>query len=538
MRDSSQLVIAQRHRPVAAEIDDGEYREKFFQSDRAVNQTGKRTVRPIDPAREDERPFFADTSHNRFGNNQSRLRIFAQPDVVGAIGNAGAHAGTDIGSIRILPAGINDTQPVQVRDTGKLADDECVQGLGVNSSPGELLLGFVRHREHGQINLVDGVVEFFGEREREVLRRGLRAFLVKCSALPQRKPRQPDEEQIRHGCDHRDAPDKNGAGLGDALAACLIVHVGRLCGLTGSSTGTLTSCIWKSVFCRVMNRQRAGTEILDFRTVAGMLSPMKLKDIQNEPDDRRLPIDRVGVKSLRYPVQVRDKAHSLQSTIATVQLTVDLPHHFKGTHMSRFIEVLSSHGPVVHVDNIRNILEQLTARLQSDCAHLDFEFPFFLEKRAPVTGAPGLMDYTARFRATLERGRMNFEVTVVVPVTTLCPCSKAISETGAHNQRGHVTLAVRCRKPMWLEDMIRLVEDSASSELYSLLKRPDEKAVTELAYANPVFVEDLVRNVALRCEADANVRWYRVEAENFESIHNHNAYALIEKHAAVPPRHD
>lgn len=254
-----------------------------------------------------------------------------------------------------------------------------------------------------------------------------------------------------------------------------------------------------------------------------------LKDTQNEPDDRMLAIDRVGVKSLRYPIQVRDKHHALQSTIATVQLTVDLPHHFKGTHMSRFVEVLSSHGPVIHVDNIRDILAQLTAKLESACAHLDFEFPFFLEKRAPVTGAPGLLDYTARFNATLENGAMDFVVTVVVPVTTLCPCSKAISAAGAHNQRGHVTLAVRCSKPMWLEDMIRLVEDCASSELYSLLKRPDEKAVTERAYDNPVFVEDLVRNVALRCEADSNIVWYRVEAENFESIHNHNAYALIEK---------
>ncbi|MDX2081063.1 MAG: GTP cyclohydrolase FolE2 [Terrimicrobiaceae bacterium] len=254
-----------------------------------------------------------------------------------------------------------------------------------------------------------------------------------------------------------------------------------------------------------------------------------LKDTQNEPDTRKLAIDRVGVKDLRYPIQVRDKHHSVQSTIATVQLTVDLPHHFKGTHMSRFVEVLGSHGPVIHVDNIRDILTQLTVRLESSCAHLDFEFPFFLEKRAPVTGAPGLIDYTARFNATLENGTMDFVVTAVVPVTTLCPCSKAISTAGAHNQRGHVTLSVRCRKPMWIEDMIRLVEDCASSELYSLLKRPDEKAVTERAYDNPVFVEDLVRNVAVRCEADANIAWYRVEAENFESIHNHNAYALIEK---------
>jgi GTP cyclohydrolase I len=191
---------------------------------------------------------------------------------------------------------------------------------------------------------------------------------------------------------------------------------------------------------------------------------------------------------------------------------------------------------VVHVDNIRTILEQLTKRLESDCAHLEFEFPFFLEKKAPVTGSTGLLDYTAKFQATLERGKMDFLVQVIVPVTTLCPCSKAISSAGAHNQRGHVTFAIRFGKPMWIEDMIRLVEDSASSELYSLLKRPDEKAVTERAYGNPVFVEDLVRNIAVRCEADSNITWYRIEAENFESIHNHNAYALIEKPDAKSSR--
>lgn len=259
---------------------------------------------------------------------------------------------------------------------------------------------------------------------------------------------------------------------------------------------------------------------------------MSLKDTQNERDTRKLPIDRVGIKDLRYPIQIRDKDHAVQSTIATVQLTVDLPHHFKGTHMSRFVEVLASHGAILHVDNIRDILQQLTARLESDCAHVDFEFPYFLEKKAPATGAVGVMDYTARFNATLEKKKMDFVVTVAVPVTTLCPCSKAISLRGAHNQRGLATLSIRFKKPMWIEDMIRLVEDSASSELYSLLKRPDEKAVTERAYDNPVFVEDLVRNIALRCEKDKNITWYRVEAENFESIHNHNAYALIEKRAA------
>ncbi len=259
---------------------------------------------------------------------------------------------------------------------------------------------------------------------------------------------------------------------------------------------------------------------------------MNLKDTQSEPDDRQIAIDRVGVKALRYPIQIRDKQRATQSTVATAQLTVDLPHHHKGTHMSRFVEALNSHGPVLHVDNIRDILEQLTQRLDSECAHVEFEFPFFLEKAAPVTGAVGLIDYTVRFNATLEKGVMDFILTVIVPVTTLCPCSKAISIHGAHNQRGQVTLAVRFGTPIWIEDLVRLVEDSASSELYSLLKRPDEKAVTERAYENPVFVEDLVRNVAQRCDEEANIRWYRVEAENFESIHNHNAYALVEKRPA------
>ena len=254
-----------------------------------------------------------------------------------------------------------------------------------------------------------------------------------------------------------------------------------------------------------------------------------LKDTQNEHDPRKLPIDRVGVKALRYPIQVLDKAHSTQATIAQVSLTVDLPHHYKGTHMSRFIEVLNQHGPVLHVDKIRTLARELLARLDAKKAHVDFEFPFFLEKKAPISKAVGLMDYTVRFSATLEHETFDFVLTVIVPVTTLCPCSKAISTRGAHNQRGQVTFALRSKKPIWIEDVIHLVESCASSELYSLLKRPDEKAVTERAYDNPVFVEDLVRAVASRSNAEPNITWYRVEAENFESIHNHNAYALIEK---------
>jgi GTP cyclohydrolase I len=257
-----------------------------------------------------------------------------------------------------------------------------------------------------------------------------------------------------------------------------------------------------------------------------------LTDTQNEPDFRRIPIDRVGVKALRFPMQIRDKAHAVQHTIATTALTVDLPHHFKGTHMSRFVEVLNEFGPELHVDKIESLLRALTRRLDSDSAHVDFEFPFFLEKSAPVTGSVGMMDYTARFYATLSNDAVDFVVTTVVPVTTLCPCSKAISVHGAHNQRGHVTFSIRSHPPLWIEDMIRLVEDSASSELYSLLKRPDEKAVTERAYENPVFVEDLVRNVAARSDDDERISWYRVEAENFESIHNHNAYAMVERRKA------
>lgn len=267
-------------------------------------------------------------------------------------------------------------------------------------------------------------------------------------------------------------------------------------------------------------------------------TPSSLHDMQNEADSRQLPIDRVGVKNLCYPIQVRDrpeegKEEHLQSTIATIQLTVDLPHHFKGTHMSRFVEVLNSHGPILHVLNVRTILEQLTSKLHAEQAHADFDFPFFLEKEAPVSGAKSLINYRVRFSATLtkkkEEEHFDFVVTVIVPVTTLCPCSKAISEKSAHNQRGEVTFSVRCKKAMWIEEMIKRVEEAASCELYTLLKRPDEKFVTERAYANPVFVEDLVRNIAAQAEKDANILWYRIEAENFESIHNHNAYALIEK---------
>jgi GTP cyclohydrolase I len=255
----------------------------------------------------------------------------------------------------------------------------------------------------------------------------------------------------------------------------------------------------------------------------------RLHDKQSEPDDREIPIDKVGVRGVRMPIQVRDKAHEVQNTIATIGMYVDLPKEFKGTHMSRFIEVLNAHGGMVRVDNISEILHEMQRRLRASTAHLEMEFPFFLTKRAPVSGMAGVMDYTARFEATACGQDVDFLMTVQAAVTTLCPCSKAISRHGAHNQRSTVTVQLRFRNPVWIEDVVETIEASASSELYSLLKRQDEKAVTERAYENPVFVEDLVRNVVMRLRRHADVTWYRVEAENQESIHHHNAYACIEK---------
>jgi GTP cyclohydrolase I len=253
-----------------------------------------------------------------------------------------------------------------------------------------------------------------------------------------------------------------------------------------------------------------------------------LHDTQNQRDARGLPIDRVGVKNLRFPLRIRDRDHAEQSTIATVSLAVDLPHHYKGTHMSRFIEVLHSHGHALTVANIAGMPRELMKRLDAEKAHAHFQFPYFRAKQAPVTKAEGLLDYGVIFDVDAEGEKIDFVVTVEVPVTTLCPCSKAISARGAHNQRGVVTLAVRFREPVWIEELIEMVEASASGELYSLLKRPDEKHVTEHAYDHPVFVEDLVRNVAVRARQHPQIRWFRVEAVNFESIHNHNAYAVIE----------
>jgi GTP cyclohydrolase IB len=261
---------------------------------------------------------------------------------------------------------------------------------------------------------------------------------------------------------------------------------------------------------------------------AGAAAQAKLHDKQSERDHRELRIDKVGVRGLRFPIQVRDKARAVQDTVATIGMFVELPQEFKGTHMSRFIEVLNAHGNIIHVENITDILYALQKKFHADTSHLEIEFPYFMVKRAPATGKESVMDYLARFDATACHKEILFLLTVKANVTTLCPCSKAIAAYGAHNQRGEVTVQIRSRKAVWIEDLIAIIESSASSQLYALLKREDEKAVTETAYNNPVFVEDLVRNVALKLKAHPDVTWYRVEAENHESIHNHNAYACLE----------
>src|SRR5215472_306405 len=240
-----------------------------------------------------------------------------------------------------------------------------------------------------------------------------------------------------------------------------------------------------------------------------------LHEKQSERGYRELRIDKVGVRGLRFPIQVRDKARSVQNTVATIGMFVDLPKEFKGTHMSRFVEVLNAHGNIIHVENISDILNSLQKKLNSATSHLEIEFPYFMTKRSPVSRKESLMDYIARFDASACGAETDFVLTVKVNVTTLCPCSKAIAKYGAHNQRGEVTVALRFKKIVWIEEVIEIVEESASSQLFALLKRQDEKHVTERAFENPVFVEDLVRNVALRLNAHPLVTWYKAEAENY-----------------------
>ena len=254
-----------------------------------------------------------------------------------------------------------------------------------------------------------------------------------------------------------------------------------------------------------------------------------MEDIQNHMDDRNIDIDQVGVKGIRYPITVLDKDEGEQQTVAEINMYVNLPRYYKGTHMSRFVEILNEHSRRISLRNFSEILEEMKKRLNAESAHMEITFPYFISKRAPVTGTEGLMEYKCTFRGSLNK-KTDLSIMIHVPISTLCPCSKEISDYGAHNQRGEVRLQVRFKKFIWIEDLIKMVEESASSDVYSILKREDEKYVTERAYNNPKFVEDIVRDIALKLTGDPNITWFAVESENFESIHNHNAYAYIEKH--------
>jgi GTP cyclohydrolase I len=261
----------------------------------------------------------------------------------------------------------------------------------------------------------------------------------------------------------------------------------------------------------------------------------KIADVQGSADTRHIAIDKVGIKDIRHPVRVQDRTGGEQHTIAYFNMYVNLPHNFKGTHMSRFVEILNLHEREITVESFKDMLGEMTEKLEAESGHIEMTFPYFINKSAPVSGVESLLDYEVTFIGEIHDGVPSMNVKVVVPVTSLCPCSKKISDYGAHNQRSHVTVSAQTKGFVWIEELIDLVEEEASCELYGLLKRPDEKYVTERAYDNPKFVEDMVRDIAARLNADDRISAYVVESENFESIHNHSAYALIERDKAKEP---
>ena len=251
-----------------------------------------------------------------------------------------------------------------------------------------------------------------------------------------------------------------------------------------------------------------------------------MPDVQAASDRRRIAIEKVGVKDVIYPIVLRMPDGGEQHTIATIDMYVSLPHHQKGTHMSRFLEVLNEKTEGITPAMIPEITRKIRDRLDAETAHLKLEFTYFINKRAPVTKASGLMDYRVAFECS-SNAHDDFIMQVTAPATSLCPCSKEISRFGAHNQRCLITARVRFDGTLWIEDLVRVLEGAASTEVYSVLKRPDEKFVTEEAFENPKFVEDIVRDLALALEEDDRILWYEIDSENFESIHNHNAYARI-----------
>jgi GTP cyclohydrolase I len=261
--------------------------------------------------------------------------------------------------------------------------------------------------------------------------------------------------------------------------------------------------------------------------------PSVMPDVQSSPDRRNIAIDKVGVKHIRYPITLLQPTGGEQHTVANVNLYVSLPKHKKGTHMSRFLEILNQHHRAITPTLIMPILHQMKERLNADDAHIEMSFPYFIEKAAPVTGARGLIDYQCSFEAA-SNGTDDFILGVKAPAASLCPCSKEISAYGAHNQRCEISARVRFTGTLWIEDLVAIMEKAASAPVYSVLKRPDEKFVTEQAFDNPKFVEDIIRDLAVGLEAEPRITWYSIQSENFESIHNHNAYASIERDKSQP----
>ena len=261
--------------------------------------------------------------------------------------------------------------------------------------------------------------------------------------------------------------------------------------------------------------------------MAQIVTASSIPDTQSVRDTRHINIDQVGIKGIKHPIVVSDRSGGEQHTVADFNMYVGLPHNFKGTHMSRFVEILNQHEYEITVKSFRDMLTEMTERLNAESGHIEMSFPYFVTKQAPVSKVKSLMDYIVSFIGEINGKNVSVQVKVVVPVTSLCPCSKSIAEYGAHNQRSHITVCVYTQGFIWIEELIEMVEKVVSCELYGLLKRPDEKYVTEKAYDNPKFVEDMVRDVAVQFNTDERIRKYVVESENFESIHNHSAYARI-----------
>lgn len=261
----------------------------------------------------------------------------------------------------------------------------------------------------------------------------------------------------------------------------------------------------------------------------------ELADVQNSKDGRGVALDQVGVRDLKYPITVLDRDEETQQTVAEISMSVGLPQEFKGTHMSRFVEVLNEHRGEFTMRTLPNILQTLRQRLEAEQARIEMEFPYFLERTAPVTEKNALMDYDCSFIGEMNGKESTFTLGVTVPVTSLCPCSKEISDEGAHNQRGHVDVQIRSVPKddgtptmIWIEEIVEMAESAASAPLYPLLKRPDERHVTMEAYQNPAFVEDTTRDMAVKLKEDERVAWFHLQVENFESIHNHNAFAEVQ----------